>query len=220
MAVSQTKGQVHKANGLNIGGRSDVLLLILWVCSAVFLFFGLTHPIVEIAVNVSGVLRDAIDRQPIIGLLLQEKGLNLSDLAAKLPPTSVTRKSIVSSVGALYQLDAYSAATLILLFSVITPIAKQVSLLLVVLFPDQSVKLGTITQAIHKWAMLDVFVLAMIVLTLSSATAWNATLLDGFYWFLGYFFSAGALGLLLSRRRHRSASPTTNSRMSEAFQQR
>jgi hypothetical protein len=188
------------ATGRSLVGRL-LLPLVVWVCSAVLLSLGLTRPIIEIAVNIEGVLQDALDRQPIVGLMLQEHGLNVANIASKLPPSNVTRKSIVSSVANLMRLRCYTAATLILLFSVVVPIAKQLALLLVVVLPPEaSARLNGVTRAIHKWAMMDVFVLAMVVLALSSATAWNAALLDGFYWFLGYFFTAAALGLLVSRR--------------------
>ncbi len=182
-------------------GRFKLPFLALWLISAALLSLGLTRPVIEISVNVEGVLRDAVDHQPIVGLLLQEKGIKLADLVSKLPPSSVTRQSITSSAMKLYRFEAYSAATLVLIFSIIIPITKQIALLIVVLFPfGRSGQINSVTKAIHKWAMLDVFVLAMVVLALSSATAWNAILLDGFCWFLGYFFSAGALGILLSRR--------------------
>jgi hypothetical protein len=177
-------------------------LIALWLCTATLLALGLTRPILQIEVNVVGVLEDALDRQPVVGLMLQEKGFNLGDVAGKLPPTSSTRKSIVSSVSKLYDLDCYAAASLILAFSVVVPICKQAAMLAAVLAPPggRSAALVAVTRAVHKWAMLDVFVLAMVVLGLSSATAWNAYLLDGFYWFLAYFFAAALLGARLARR--------------------
>jgi paraquat-inducible protein A len=146
------------------------------------------------------VLKDAISQQPVVGLLLQERGFKLSEIAPKLPPMSKTRQSIASSVAKLYSLGCITAGSLILGFSILFPIAKQAAFLLALAMPGSHTrKLLSITQTLHKWAMVDVFVLAMIVITLSSAAAWSSTLLDGFYWFLGYFFSAALLGILLSR---------------------
>ena len=109
----------------------------------------------------------------------------------------------------LYRLKCYTAATLILVFSIIIPICKQCTFLLSFWLANKGFKRPlAITQAMHKWAMVDVFVLAMVVLTLSSATAWSADLLDGFFWFLGYFFTAGALGIVLSRQIAATHSPT------------
>ena len=53
-------------------------------------------------------------------------------------------------------------------------------------------------------------------LALSSASAWDATLLDGFYWFLGYFFMAGVLGLLLAKRMA-SLRPTASKPLCDAL---
>ena len=188
--------------------RPNPILIALWLCSAALLFLGLTRPIIQIEVNIVGVLQDALDRQPIVGLILQEKGFNLSQVASKLPPTSATENSVLSSVRKLYELDCYTAASLILAFSIVVPICKQLAMLLGLLaMPWGKPRvLVAMTQAVHKWAMLDVFVLALVVLGLSSATAWNAYLLEGFYWFLGYFFVAAVLGILLSKR-HNAASP-------------
>lgn len=181
--------------------RLRVLFIALWLISASLLTLGLSRPMIKIAVNVEGVLRDALDRQPVVGLLLQEHGLRLADISSKLPPTSVTDQSIVSSVIKLFQLGSYTAASLILIFSVLVPVVKQLVLLFLLLMPHRaSTKLGATIKAIHKWSMLDVFVLSTVVLALSSASAWHARLLDGFFWFLGYFFTAGILGILLARQ--------------------
>lgn len=184
-------------------GATDYSLVytIAWLLSTALLVFGLTQPVVEISVNVEGVLRDALDRQPVLGLLLQEKGLNISEISSRLPPSSQSQQSVVSSAVKLYRLECYTAATLILLFSIVVPVCKQLALLAMIMIPQGKLsQVAAVTTAVHKWAMLDVFVLAMVVLVLASASAWTATLLDGFYWFLGYFFTAGLLGVALSRR--------------------
>jgi hypothetical protein len=189
----------------------------LWLCSTALLALGLTRPVIQLAVNVESVLQDALDRQPVVGLVLQEHGLNITDIASKLPPTSFTQQSIVSSAIKLYRVKCPTAATLILLFSIIMPIGKQAVFLAMLLAPrGSSQKLGSTITMVHKWAMLDVFVLATVVLALSSASAWNATLLDGFYWFLGYFFLAGVLGLRLAKQLA-SPRPTATKALSNAL---
>jgi uncharacterized membrane protein len=189
---------------------TKIRLFALWGCSTFFLLLGLSRPVIEIAVNVQSVLKDAINQQPVVGLLLQERGFKLSEIAPKLPPLSKTRQSITSSVAKLYSIGSYTAATIILVFSVLFPIAKQLAFLMTLIMPWENTKkiLHTV-KTLHKWAMVDVFVLSMVVLTLSSAAAWSSTLLDGFYWFLCYFFSAGVMGYLLSRQAaSEQATPT------------
>jgi hypothetical protein len=189
-----------------VANNTSTFHLALWICSAALLAFGLTRYVIQIEVSIEGVLSDALDRQPAIGLLLQERGFKLSDVAPKLPPANTTRQSVISSTKRLYELKNYTPATLILIFSIILPILKQTLLLILLFFPRHSSKLLLSTfTVIHKWAMLDVFVLAMVVLALSSAAAWHATLLDGFYCFLGYIFTAGLLGFLLLSQRSRSS---------------
>jgi len=135
----------------------------LWLVSSFALGLGLARPIVEISVDVKTVLKNAIDRQPIIGLLLKEKGFDLGQMADKLPPSSSTRQSILSSVAELYRVGSLTAATIVLLFSVITPIVKQLVLLIVLLGGGRRAKPAfRLVQHLHKWAMVDVFVLAMV----------------------------------------------------------
>lgn len=168
--------------------------LALWVATSILLFLGLTRPIIQISVNVESVLRDAIDQQPVIGLLLQEKGFKLSDIASKLPPSSTMRQSICSSAAKLINLRCYSAAFVIVLFSIVTPIVKQGVYLYSLMYSEKAASRYVMwAKLLHKWAMVDVFVLAMVVLTLSSAAAWNAKLLDGFFWFLAYVSLAAVL---------------------------
>jgi hypothetical protein len=200
--------------------KTPTLPVVLWLCSSALLSLGLTRPVIQIDVNIEGVLRDALDRQPAIGLLLQERGFKLADVASKLPPTNSTRQSVVSSAMKLYRLKCFTAATLILLFSIVVPLGKQAVLLFVLLSPDGNSKnLVSAASALHKWAMLDVFVLSMVVLALSSATAWNALLLDGFYWFLGYVFTAGVLAVLLSRRVKLSLHASANHQPNEPLRE-
>lgn len=193
----QVHPEKHRMSTAKI--TSTTTLIPIWLACSAFLALGLTRPIIEISVNVESVLRDAINQQPVIGLLLQEKGFKLSDIASKLPPTSTTTQSIFSSATKLFSLRCYSAAIVIILFSIVTPIAKQGVFLCAILFPKNlAPRYVMLTKVLHKWAMVDVFVLAMVVLTLSSAAAWSATILDGFYWFLVYFVLAAILGFLVS----------------------
>jgi hypothetical protein len=176
-------------------------LCVAWLVSSALLACGLTLPVVEIQVNAQGVLQEALDQQPIIGLLMQEKGLSMDELASKLPPQSTTRQSVVSSVFKLFSLQCHLAATLVLMFSVLVPIGKQVVQLLAILaHGPTSDRFFAAASSLHKWAMLDVFVLAMVVLALSSATSWNALLQQGAYWFLAYFFTSALLNSLIGRR--------------------
>lgn len=176
-------------------------LIAFWLCCTILLGFGLTRPVIGITANIEGIIRDTLESQPVIGLLLQERGLKLSDIASKLPTPSMTSQSVISSASELYRLGNYTAAALICVFSIMLPICKQVILLAALASShDSSNRLANIVISIHKWAMLDVFALSLVVISISSSSSWNASILDGFYWFLSYFFATGILGEILSRR--------------------
>ena len=176
-----------------------LVAIALWMVTTVFLVMGLCRPVIEISVNVESVLKDAINQHPVVGLLLHEKGLKLSEIASKLPPTSSTQQSVVSSIKKLYGIGSFTAATIILLFSVMFPILKQTIYLIAMLDKGNTKQFVSWSTALHRWAMVDVFVLSLVVLTLSSAAAWSSRLLDGFFWFILYFFTAAILGSIVKR---------------------
>ncbi len=183
------------------------LQIALFVISSVFLFLGLTQPIIAITVGIDDVVRDLLRQQPLFGLAIQERGLDVKTVLDILPASSATEQSILSSIGELYRLDSHLAATIILLFSVITPIVKQLVVLVRIVLPQSAPDwLLRATQTIHKWAMVDVFVLAVAVVAVSSARAWTAELQVGFYWFIAYFFTAAAM-MVVFRRPNAPAAP-------------
>jgi hypothetical protein len=111
-------------------------------------------------------------------------------------------RSIVGSVRRLYEVGSPTPATLILLFSVIVPVAKA---LLVAwaffLSPDAARRrLLAFVVAIAKWSMADVFVVALFIAYLAAQAstappgdpaaapliAFTATFGAGFYWFAAY----------------------------------
>lgn len=95
-------------------------------------------------------------------------------------------QSIMQTIENLFDTQNYLVAWLILLFSVIVPIAK-VLMLLAVLFLKQ-VKLLNFVSIIGKWSMADVFVVSifMAFLATRSNDAVSAILHDGFYYFTAY----------------------------------
>jgi hypothetical protein len=115
-------------------------------------------------------------------------------------------RSIVGSVRHLYSVGSYSAATLILLFSVIVPFAKSclVSWAALQGNPERRRRALSLVEGIAKWSMADVFAVAIIIAflaaqasqTVGSAAAivsFDASFGPGFYWFAGYcLFSLAA----------------------------
>jgi Paraquat-inducible protein A len=117
-------------------------------------------------------------------------------------------RSILSAVRRLYEVGSPVPATLILLFSVIVPFGKA-SLVAWATFVQDPVRrrrtLGFV-EAIAKWSMADVFVVAVFIAYLAAQAsttapgsaapplvAFTAHFGSGFYWFAAYcLFSLGS----------------------------
>ncbi len=132
-------------------------------------------------------------------------------------------RSIVGSVRRLYEVGSPVPATLILLFSVIVPVAKAALVAWAVLLTDERLRRRTLSfvLAIAKWSMADVFVVALFIAFLAAQAstvpaaganaappllAFDARFGSGFYWFAAYcLFSLGA-----QQFTHRVAMPAAS----------
>jgi len=109
-------------------------------------------------------------------------------------------RSIVSSVRRLYEVGSPVPATLILLFSVVVPFVKTALVGWAVFQADDARRRRTLTfvEAIAKWSMADVFVVALFITYLAAMAsqsapaagppivAFKAEFGAGFYWFAAY----------------------------------
>jgi hypothetical protein len=109
-------------------------------------------------------------------------------------------RSILGSVRHLYEVGSNTAATLILVFSVLVPFLKVLLVLWALHRHDPLRRERTLrlVETIAKWSMADVFAVALFIAYLAaqatqtaggSATAlvtFRATLGSGFYWFAAY----------------------------------
>ena len=121
-------------------------------------------------------------------------------------------RSIVGSVRHLYSVGSNTAATLILLFSVIVPLTKS---LLVSLAVSQSSaerrrRVLFFVETIAKWSMADVFAVAVMIAYLAaqasqsasgaaSIVVFNASFGPGFYWFAAYCLTSLAVQQISAR---------------------
>jgi len=147
-----------------------------------------------------------IDATPggLKGALVTQVGSQLGRQLASGPPIEVYHqtRSILGSVRHLYQVGARTAATLILIFSVLVPFTKAV-LVLWALFrrnPERRKRTLHFVELIAKWSMADVFAMALIIAYLAARAsqvppgpgyapqlvAFTATFGPGFYWFAAY----------------------------------
>ena len=109
-------------------------------------------------------------------------------------------RSIVSSVRRLYEVGSPVPATLILLFSVVVPFVKTALVGWAMFAADEARRQRTLTfvEAIAKWSMADVFVVALFITYLAAVAsqsapaagppllAFRAEFGAGFYWFAAY----------------------------------
>ena len=109
-------------------------------------------------------------------------------------------RSIVGSVRRLYEVGSPVPATLILLFSVVVPFVKMALVGWAVFVADEARRRRTLAfvEAIAKWSMADVFVVALFITYLAAMAsqstpaagpplvAFKAEFGPGFYWFAAY----------------------------------
>jgi hypothetical protein len=110
-------------------------------------------------------------------------------------------RSILGSVRRLYEVGSPVPATLILLFSVIVPLGKAALVAWAMFLADAGRRGRTLrfVEAIAKWSMADVFVVAVLIAYLAaqasttapgaaapSLIAFTAQFGAGFYWFAAY----------------------------------
>jgi hypothetical protein len=161
-----------------------------------------------------GVLTAMMD--PTIVAMIQARGMDLRKMvidkvspqltaalqksASDVPVYEQTR-SILGSVRRLYEVGSPVPATLILLFSVIVPFGKMLLVAWALTLSDARLRDRTLTfvEAIARWSMADVFVVALFIAFLAAQAsqsanpqaeppliAFSAHFGTGFYWFAAY----------------------------------
>jgi len=149
-------------------GRSNVIGFTLIFVSLGLLLPGLTKPVLTLVVKVE-----------FLGL--SSEIVNES-------------RSILSTIQRLHETGHSGVAGVILLFGVLIPIAKAILLLTAVLIDrfQRKYQIYQVIDFISKWAMADVFVVAIFVafLTAQATVSVSAYLEQGFYFFLGYVLTS------------------------------
>lgn len=111
-------------------------------------------------------------------------------------------RSILGAVRHLYAVDSPTAATLILLFSVVVPFAKTALVVWALFLGDlvRRVRVVGFVETIAKWSMADVFAVALFIAWLAAQASpvaptpdgaapvvrFAASFGPGFYWFAAY----------------------------------
>ena len=112
---------------------------------------------------------------------------------------SFESKGIIGSIEKLFSTGDVVVALVILIFSVIVPVLKVLSLLFVSVFMqfDFAHKIIRFFKLIGKWSMVDVFVVAvfLVYLTANKAEVSRAEVEVGLYFFLAYVIVSMILSL-------------------------
>ena len=150
-------------------------------------------------------------RQMIIEKVTPSLSASLQQNVGEVEVFQQTR-SIVSSVQRLYEVGSPVPATLILLFSVVVPFVKAVLVgWAMFMGPDTRRRTLSFVEAIAKWSMADVFVVALFITYLAAMAsqstpisgppivAFQAQFGPGFYWFAGYCLFSLATQQLTAR---------------------
>jgi paraquat-inducible protein A len=133
-------------------------------------------------------------------------------------------RSIMSSVQRLYEVGSPVPATLILLFSVIVPLAKGALVAWATFMMSAAWRQRTLrfVETIAKWSMADVFVVALFIAYLAARAsttaptdpgsppplvAFSATFGSGFYWFAAYCLFSLASQQFTARLASREPAP-------------
>lgn len=177
--------------------------VLLLICAYGMLYPGLTQPMLSVSGTVQKAELVEVGKQ-----LIQESpntpsmvnnlvdmvvgGLDVSGTISAFDKT----RSIIGTAQELYANGHLPVALLIVVFSVVVPLIKAL-LLLAVLLPVADRTRGIllwISNAISKWSMADVFVIAIFIAYLASngiqeskgLVNFEASLGIGFWYFLGY----------------------------------
>ncbi len=122
---------------------------------------------------------------------------------------SFESKGIIGSIVKLYTNGSLVVAGVILLFSVIVPAFKTISLLFVAIFEHSpfAAKVVRFFKHLGKWSMLDVFVVAILLvyLTGGNSDTSRAEVEIGLYFFLTYVILSMLASLSADRMLHENS---------------
>lgn len=177
--------------------------ILLLLCAYSLLYPGLTQPMLSVSGTVEkaklvDVGKQLIEESPNTPALVSSMvdmvigGLDVSGTVNAFDKT----RSILGTASELYANNHLLVALLIVTFSVIVPLTKALILLSVLLPVSRKAKttLLWVSNAISKWSMADVFVIAIFIAFLAGngiqesrgLVDFEAHLGIGFWYFLGY----------------------------------
>lgn len=119
---------------------------------------------------------------------------------------SFESKGVLGSIIKLYESGDMIVALVILLFSVVVPVLKVLSLLVISVYIDSSLGHSVVRffKMIGKWSMVDVFVVAvfLVYLTANKGNISRAEVEVGLYFFLAYVIVSMLVSLSADKMLH------------------
>jgi len=139
---------------------------------------------------------------PILMVTIHKEVEYLGDIVL-----SFESKGVIGSIQKLFESGDVIVALVILLFSVIVPILKILSLLFVSIFMESKFAHSIVRffKLIGKWSMVDVFVVAvfLVYLTANKGEISRAEVEVGLYFFLAYVIVSMLVSLSADKMLHR-----------------
>jgi paraquat-inducible protein A len=116
-------------------------------------------------------------------------------------------RSVISTLQNLWRSDNYWPFFLIFLFGIMVPIIKSLVIFYLLLAPNPKNIAYAFVNVISKWAMADVFAIAIFVAFLGARAMENtkAILLPGFYYFSAYVLLSAAITMFLPKMLKKAA---------------
>jgi len=122
---------------------------------------------------------------PILMIVIHKNVNYLGDIVL-----SFESKTILGTIEHLYHSGNYPVALVILLFSILVPLLKTVTMLFILIWKEFNIakKLLVFFKHLGKWSMLDVFVVSLLLVYLSAGSSENSysEIENGLYIFLIY----------------------------------
>ena len=139
---------------------------------------------------------------PILMVTIHKEVEYLGDIVL-----SFESKGVIGSIEKLFEGGDVVVAVVILLFSVVTPVLKVLSLLFVSIFIESNFAHSIVKffKMIGKWSMVDVFVVAvfLVYLTANKGDISRAEVEVGLYFFLAYVIVSMLVSLSADKMLHR-----------------
>lgn len=139
---------------------------------------------------------------PILMVTIHKEVEYLGDIVL-----SFESKGVIGSIAKLFESGDVVVALVILLFSVVTPVLKILSLLTISIFMESDLAHGIIKffKMIGKWSMVDVFVVAvfLVYLTANKGDVSRAEVEVGLYFFLAYVIVSMLVSLSADKMLHK-----------------